>query len=388
MIPVRLRVQRFNPGKDDARKPTKDLKHPAVVNIGIAKLGPYEFHPMQGTFVYHAPKAPAATGKSVGEFLQTLSNDKKGMPLYEPEDRKFAKAAGYLWTNPALKTNKGMPIKIHFYPGGVTPARPAERAIKATQAYLTEKVGFKAGAKVDQRVPGKIYDALASVNAGKVPRQFVSIVNEDALGAAGNAHNQARHVLGGVDMPDLDAVAVRAAFGLIGGLGGHGAMYSPTSSAFKTVADADIDVGNAINNHLAPQWKKYRIKILIDGGVTLKVPRVGGQIVAFSSVGGKWAKKDVPTYLDPMSPGQKPLFYPDGRYDAWARPPLWKRLMHYLPLVGGGGGGLDAKQYNALKAQPLTQDASAGLPNVNVRIVSSDAPNTKGWFINSAYPCK
>ncbi len=363
MLPPARFIQRFNAAADDARKPTTDVAHPAVLNLALNNLGPYTFNPMYGTFNYRVT-APGGPGKAVGEFLQQLLKDRDPAVEYDPE-KMAAKPGVYNWKNPITNAN------FAFHPGGVQPAVKAKRVAKAKKAYLKTTVAYPAGKKPEHRAPGKVLDAMKSHGGGNAPRPFVSIAQEDALGAPAS-HNQSRHVVGGADMPDETAVAVRAAFGLIGGLGGKGAMYSSTASAFQTVADANMDIGNAINTELTNNWKQYRVKLITQGGVTLKVPRAGGQIVAFKSTkGAKWGAAERPKYLDGASAGLKPLFDPDPRYDAWA--------------LGPGAAAIGAN-YAALKTQPLTKDVAGTLVKVNVRIVSSTNPNAKGWVINSAYP--
>lgn len=369
-------IQRFNLAADNPYEPTSDLGHPALANIALPKMGPYKFYPMKGAFEYQPPDINVA---GVEKFLKRLVNHQVNKAWYEPE-KIAAVAGGFQWVSPPGSLFAGK--KITFHPGGVVPANPATRAAKAALLYSTQKSG--------NLVPGKVLDGLKAHNKGNSPRPFVSIVQEDLFGAAEHAHTGSRHVLGGAEAPDADAVAARAAFGMLGGLvkGAVKGAYTPVASAFKTVADANTDVGNAIKVDLTNNWNKCRIDILTKGGVDLQVPRAGGNIVAYkSTAGGAWGLGEKPTYLDPASKGQKPLFYPDPRWDTWAAGP--GGLRGALAWVGAlllGGPPFSAAQSAALKATPLTEDVAVKLNNVNVRILASEDPNHQGWFIHSAYP--
>jgi hypothetical protein len=369
-------IQRFNLAADNPYEPTTDLGHPALVNIGLAKIGPYKFYPMKGTFEYQPPDI-AAVG--VEQFLKLLVNHKVNKAWYGPE--LIAAVGGdYKWLSPAGSMFAGKTIKFH--PGGIAQADPAARAAKAALLYATEKSG--------KYVPGKILDGLKSHNKGNTPRAFVNVAQEDAFGAAEKAHTASRHVLGGVDAPDADAVAARAAFGMLGGIVGGAVkgMYTPDASAFKTAGDANIDVGNAIAGELTKNWNKHRLDILTKGGVDLQVPRAGGQIVGYQSAkGAAWPIAERPTYLDPAAKGQKPLFYPDPRWDTWAAGPGGVRgAFAWAGAFVWGGPPFSAAMSAKLKATPLTKDTSAKLVNVHVRILASEDPNHQGWFIHSAYP--
>jgi hypothetical protein len=371
-------IQRFNLAIDDPYKPTSDLGHPALANLPapLVKMGPYKFYPMKGTFEYQPPDINV---DGVEKFLKRLVNHQVNKAWYEPE-KIAAVAGGFQWVSPPGSLFDGK--KITFHGGGIKPADPAARAAKAALLYSTQKSG--------NLVPGKVLDGLRLHNKGNSPRPFVSIVQEDLFGAAEHAHTGSRHVLGGAEAPDADAVAARAAFGMLGGLvkGAVKGAYTPVASAFKTIADANTDVGNAINVDLTNNWNKYRIDILTKGGVDLQVPRAGGNIVAYkSTAGGAWALGEKPTYLDPASKGQKPLFYPDPRWDAWAAGPGGLRgAIAWAGAFLWGGPPFSAAQSAALKAKPLTEDVAAKLNNVNVRILASEDPNHQGWFIHSAYP--
>lgn len=373
----RAMIQRFDPAVDDPYVPTADRQHPALANIGLKGMGPYKFYPMQGVFKYQPP--PIAGGAD--KFLGLLLKHKTAGAQYEPE--KIAPVGGgYQWQVPVGGINAGK--KITFHAKGIMPANPVDRVNEATNLYLNEKVG--------NVVVGKVLDAMKAHNHGKTPRPFVSVVTEDAYGAAEHAHTTSRHVIGGAEAPDEDAVAARAAFGMLGGLVGGAVKgaYTITASAFKTVADANMDVGNAIAGELTKNWNNHRMDIITKGGIDLQVARAGGQIIAYetTNAGGKWPDVEKPTYLVPGSKGQKPLYYPDPRWDKWAAGPGgWIRgPLAWVGAAVWGGPPFSAAQTNKLKGQPLTIDVSAKLKNVNVRILASDTPAYHGWFIHSAYP--
>ena len=140
---------------------------------------------------------------------------------------------------------------------------------------------------------------------------------------------------------------------------------------FKTKADANTEVTGAIANDLIPNWANHRMSIVTTGKTTITRARVGGPgtIVAYqrNKAGGVWPIGEKPAYHGYGGAGQKPLFYPDADWDAWAAP-------------------LTAPQKIALTATPLTTDATGALPNVHVRILASDNPVAKGWIIQSVYP--
>ena len=330
--------------------PTTDLTHPALTGLGITKLGPYKFYPMTGKFKYEPPDE----GLGVKRFLVRLLEDKTAGPHYQPEGAGIQMGANPKWTNPANQAE----IAIH-------PADPQERIDEATDLYNT--TSFKQGQQTN--VVGKVLDALKSHDDGKTPRSFHNINQEDQFGAAANAHIRARHVLGG-EMRDEEDVAIRAAFGLVGGMNGKKAMYSKTASAFRTVADANQEIGMSIRDELFTDWKKYREELVINGIVNLKVARHGGQIVAYqSTTGKKYADAEKPAYLPNGGPGHKPLYYPDQRWDGWA-----------------ATSNLTDPEKLAARGAPLTQEVSASMTQVQVRILSSADPAHGGWFVHSAYP--
>src|SRR5262245_4108381 len=113
-------------------------------------------------------------------------------------------------------------------------------------------------AKAKAKVPGM--DAIIAVNGGVTPRAFTSVQQEDTLGSSEDAHSVKRHCISGAsDMKTRDDVALRAAFGMIGGTV-QGA-YNATASAFASVGDADASVGPPVNGHISTNWPTLKFDL-------------------------------------------------------------------------------------------------------------------------------
>lgn len=365
VIPAATLVQRALIQRIPANvyEPTQDTTHPALEKLGIKDVGPYQFRPMQGIFDYKPPAKPNA-GPAVVKFLSALVEQKNPAKDYEPENAAIATPNAFNWMNPASGK------QITFHPAGVQAAIKAVRLQKATDLYDTTKVQMGP----QERVVGKVLDAVKSYKAGATPRAFGNIAQEDVFGAADKAHIAGRHVLGGADMPDRHAVAIRAAFGKIGGVGNlHDAVYTPLSSVFASTNDANTAVGAVIQNELVPNWKKHRVTLLSQGILELTAPNPGVQIAAYeSTTGGPFNfANQMPASLGGAYTGRRPLFVPDAAWSAWAT----------AQKISPAG-------INNLEKNPLTQDAAAKLPNVHVRLLSSQDPAHGGWFVHSAYPSK
>ena len=348
-------VQLFNPNADDPYVPTRDALHPALVNAGfVGLMGPYRFRPMQGDFQY---QEPSIAGDGVETFLRRAIRHKTAVPQYGPEN--LAPVGGdYKWFSP--KANK----QITFHAGGIAPADPANRVAKATLLYKTEKDGG--------RTPGAVLDRIKAAGAG-APRAFVSVANEDALGAAAHAHTMDRHVVGGgAGIPDADAVAGRALFGKLGGIaaGAVAGVYTPIATAFQTAGGADAEVAAVINGPFTANWNQYREDLVSKGIVELQVSRLGKPVVAYSSASGaKVDAKYVPAYLGGPPTGRLPLYNLDPRWTAWANKQ-----------------NISAAAQNQMALKALAVDESAKVNKINVRILSSEDLKTSGWFVHSAFP--
>lgn len=351
-------IQCFNAMQDNPYTPTKDIQHPALANIaGFAgPMGPYTFRPMQGDFQYNPP---SIAQNGVERFLRKVLLHKKPGPQYGPENIAPV-AGGFIWPSPKTGAN------ITFHPGGLKVANPVNRVNIATNLYNTEKD--------NARIPGHVIDQMKAHAGAANPRPFVSVAAEDAWGAAANAHTMDRHVIGGgPSIPDADAVAARALFGKLGGMAGAVAgVYTPIATAFNTAADADAEVAAVINGPFTAKWNQYREELVTQGIVNMIVPRIGRPVTAYRSASNaKVPAKYVPAYLPGgvAATGRLPLYNLDPRWTNWAN------AQKISP----------AAQAN-MANHALAVDESANVPNINVRILSSDALGPHGWFVHSAYP--
>jgi hypothetical protein len=126
LLPAACFVKRFNAAVDDARKPTTDVSHPAVVNLGLNNLGPYVFSPMYGTWTYTI-NSPGGPGKSLGVSLQQMLKDRDPAVEYDLE-KIAAKPGPFNWKNPATNAN------FAFYRAGVTAGRQGQTRPQSQKA--------------------------------------------------------------------------------------------------------------------------------------------------------------------------------------------------------------------------------------------------------------
>ena len=308
------------PGPQKA--PTTDLKHPHLVELGITNLGPYRYFPMTGLFQYTLPAA-----------LPDVWNDALATTNYVPEAPPKPQA-------------------------GVTPASKPDRITKAKQ-----------------KIPG--IDAILAVNGGATPRAFTSVAQEDTLGTVEDAHNVQRHCISAAsDMKSPDEVALRAAFGMIGG--NVQGVYTPTASAFASVADADASLGPVVNAHMTGQWTTLKFNLAAGkgpGNVTL-AGGVSGAVIFKSADGAQLPEAEVPKYLakKPIHVGARPLFAGDARWQTWwnGNPPertAW-----------------EAKHGKGNVPPPLTTNASGSVTGMTGRIVASTTAGTGGWVLHAGWP--
>ncbi|HEX6838101.1 MAG TPA: hypothetical protein VF334_16095, partial [Polyangia bacterium] len=290
--------------------------------LGITNLGPYRYFPMQGTFEYKLPSA-----------LTDVWNDALAATDYQPE--KPAKPQA-----------------------GVTPADKAARIAKAKQ-----------------KIPG--IDEILTVNGGATPRAFTSVQQEDTLGTAKNAHNVQRHCISGAsDMKSRDDVALRAAFGMIGGAV-QGA-YNTTASAFGSVADANASLAPPLNAHMTAQWSTLKFKLAAGQGPgdTVLAGGVAGAVIFRSADNAQLPEAEVPKYLatKPIHQGVRPLYAGDARWQTWwnGNPPertAW-----------------EAKHGKGNVPPPLTVDASASANGISARIIAATEAGTGGWVLHASWP--
>ena len=308
------------PGPQKA--PTIDTNHPHLVELGIKDLGPYRYLPMQGTFEYKLPAALADVWKD------------------------------------ALATTDYVPEKPPKPQAGVTPADQAARIVKAKQ-----------------KIPG--IDAILAVNGGATPRTFTGVQQEDTIGTADDAHNVQRHCISGAsDMKSRDDVALRAAFGMIGGTV-QGA-YNTTASAFGSVADANASVGPPLNAHMTSQWSTLKFNLAAGKGPG-SVPLAGGAqgaVIFRSADGAQLPEIEVPKYLGlkPGHEGVRPLYAGDARWQTWwnGNPPERKKW--------------EAKHGVGNVPPPLTTDASASATGISARVIATQASGSGGWVLHASWP--
>lgn len=333
--------------------PTTDKNHPAMQVLlaknNIANFGPWKLRPMKGDWDYTIPTQAGG----VLPYLKRLRTHMESQnDLYEPE--KIANIPGPVtWKNPI--TNANVTLK-----GGIVKADSQRRVAVAT-------------AELQGKELGRRYLEMLKINKGSTTRAFANIAEEDQFGANVDAHIQDRHVLGGAQMPDAQAIAWRAAFGELGGpanpVGGGWAAYDPTASAFNTTGAANADIAAALNAQFFPNWKAHRETLLTAAQISIRTNRGGGAVTGYRNpAGARYGDDEKPTYLSNAHKGERPLYYPDAAWDAWA------------------AKNLDAKKTDELKNQPLTVDASGALPVIQLYIVPTDTPNAGGWVVKTAYP--
>ena len=306
---------------NDQKGPTNLLTHPHIVELGITNMGPYKYFPMKGTFEYTLPSA-----------LSDVWNDALATTNYEPENLPKPQ-------------------------GGVTAADKAARIAKAKA-----------------KIPG--IDEILAVNGGATPRTFTGVVQEDTFGATEGAHNVKRHCISGAsDMKSRDEVALRAAFGMLGGVV-QGA-YNTTASAFGSVADADASVAPALNPYMASQWSTMKFNLAggTGPGQFVRPGAAGGAVIFKSKDGSQLPESEVPKYLNlkPTHTGVRPLFAGDARWKTWwdGNPPerkAWEKV-------------------NGTKLpEPLTTDASASANGLTLRVVYTKTAGAGGWALHACWP--
>jgi hypothetical protein len=309
---------------NNQKGPTTDLTHPHLVELGITNLGPYKYMPLKGEFQYTAP-----TDLSVA------------------------------WTH----ADAAVGFQPEAPPKPQLEAKPAEKAARVAAA----KAKFGPG----------MAEILAH-DGGNTPRPFTGVVDEDTRGAAAGAHNVQRHCLSGAsDMKTPQDVALRAAFGMIGGV--VAGVYTPTASAFASVGAANGTIAPALNGALTTNWMSWRALLAAgknpaQGGVP---GAAGGGSVIFKSVGGtQLPVVEVPKYLglDPSHKGVSPLWAGDARWQHW-----WD---------GNPQERKDYEKAHGVNAKPpaLTTDASAGAAGISMRVLPDVSPGNGGWILHAAWP--
>ena len=307
----------------DAKKPTTDPNHPHLKEMGITNLGPYKYFPAKGEFQYSPPSD-----------LQALWSDTEATKSYDPE----------------------------------APAAPQAQAKPADKAARIAKAKQKFG-------PG--LDAILTHDDGKTPRPFQTVQDEDARGAGQDAHNVQRHCLSGAsDMKSKQDVALRAAFGMIGGV--VRGVYTPVASAFDSPDAANAAIAGPLNTQMKGQWLDWRLQLAAGKNPFSPVTGAGGggAVIYKSASGAQLPVTDVPIYLglDPSHKGVSPLWAGDARWQKWwdGNPPERK----------------DYEKKNGPNAipPPLTTDASAGATGISMRVLADPTPTNGGWILHAAWP--
>jgi hypothetical protein len=307
----------------DKKGPTADPTHPHLKEMGVTNLGPYRYFPARGEFQYSPPSD-----------LKDLWADTEATKSYEPE----------------------------------TPAAPQAQARAADKTARIAKAKAKFG-------PG--IDAILAHDDGKTARPFKSVADEDARGAAQDAHNIQRHCLSAAsEMKSKQDVALRAGFGMIGGV--VKGVYTPVASAFETPATANAAIAGSLNPQLTTNWLDWRLQLAAGKNPFSPVLGAGGGgAVVFRSVGGaQLPAAEVPKYLglDPAHKGISPLWDGDARWQQWWDTNPQERK--------------DFEKANGPAAKPpaLTTDSSAGATGISMRVLADPAPTNGGWILHAAWP--
>ncbi len=308
---------------NDKKGPTTDPAHPHLKEMGVTNLGPYKYFPMKGEFQYTPPAD-----------LNDLWADTEATKSYQPE----------------------------------APAVPQAEAKAADKTARIAKAKQKFG-------PG--IEAILAHDDGKTARPFQTVQDEDTRGAAQDAHNVQRHCLSAAsDMKSKQDVALRAAFGMIGGV--VKGVYTPVASAFESTAAANTAIAGPLNAQMTTNWLNWRVQLAAGKNPFSPVLGAGGGgAVIYKSVsGGQLPVAEVPKYLglDPAHKGISPLWAGDVRWQQWwdTNPPERKAFEK--------DNGLNAKP------APLTTDGSAAATGVSMRVLADPTLTNGGWILHAAWP--
>jgi hypothetical protein len=326
-------------------KPTRDLTHAHLVQLGVTDLGPYQYLPAKKAFKFE----PLATDHKALEDLALDTTD------FALESMTFDGDTGVV-----------APSKVERIKAANKLCEPFRNAIKHEKQ------------KRDARVK-----AIDGHDSGNTPRAFSSVVDEDSMGASKGAHIVARHVISsGSDMKSSTEVALRAAFNMLGGV--VSGMPAPTSTAFTGVSEANSLIKSTLAAKFASNWATghdYKSQLIdakqLSPAIVGDAPSSG--VVAYkttNSGGAPLPVSEVPIYLglDSSHKGIRPLWKNDGRWSSWwsSNP---KERTDWENVHG-----------TSKLPEPLTTDISGALGGLNVRVVGCDDPSAHGWVVHSAYP--
>ena len=307
----------------DDKKPTTNPAHPHLKEMGVTNLGPYKYFPAKGEFQYTPPSD-----------LKALWDDTEATKSYDPEAPATPQAA----------------------------AKPADKSARIAKAK--QKFG-----------PG--IDAILAHDDGKTPRPFKSVADEDTRGAAQDAHNVQRHCLSSAsEMKTRDDVALRAAFGMIGGV--VKGVYTPVASAFDSAASANASIAGPLNGEMAAKWLDWRVQLAAGKNPFSPVKGAGcvGAVVFKSAGGAQLPTDEVPIYLglDASHKGIRPLWKDDSRWKKWwdGNPPERKDY--------------ETKNGKGATPPPLTVDDSGSASGISMRVLADPAPTNGGWILHAAWP--
>ncbi len=329
----------------DKYKPTRDLTHEHLAELGVKDLGPYVYLPAKKEFKLE----PLVTTHVEYERLALDTTD------IALESLTFA-----------VDTGAKVPLKQARIDAAVKLCGPFRAAIKLAKDQRDARV-----ASIDKH------------DSGNTPRAFSSVVDEDSMGSAKGAHIVARHVISsGSDMKSSTEVALRAAFNMLGGV--VSGMPAPVSTAFSGVSEANSLIKGAIDGKFATNWATghdYKAQLIAAQSLAPAVvgDAPGSGVVAYkttNSGGSPLPLADVPIYLglDSKHKGVRPLWKGDSRWTSW-----WsttpKERTDWENVHG-----------TSTLPDPLTTDIVGSLQGLNVRIVGCDDPAAHGWVVHSAYP--